>query len=96
MWNLIIQLSQALGLETKVTAGSLGALLGGALSGLLERFVFHGTIPGVLAEVITWGAPLVAALILAYLAPHTHRPDLVVPAAPEPAAAPPPPASGGA
>jgi hypothetical protein len=74
------RLSAALGLETKVTAASLGALLGGALTGLLERFVFHHGVPGILAEIIAWAAPIVGAVILGWLAPHTHRPDLAPPA----------------
>jgi hypothetical protein len=75
---LLGRLSEVLGLEVKVTAATLGALLGGALTGLLERFVFSSGVPGILAEVIAWGAPLVGALVLGWLAPHTSRPPAVI------------------
>jgi hypothetical protein len=90
---LLGRLSAVLGLETKVTAASLGALLGGALTGLLERFVFHHGVPGIVAEVIAWAAPIVGAAVLGWLAPHTHRPDLAPPGPPNVTTVTPPPSA---
>ena len=82
------------GIETKVAAGSITTLAAGYLSGLL-------------IEIIPWlkdnltadqkqNLPIILAWVLAslaaYIAPHTHRPDLAPveapPVEPPPASAP--------
>jgi hypothetical protein len=78
-------------LELKVTAAGLGALLGGLLVALLERFVWRAGLPGTWREIIDAGAALLGALILGWLAPHTERPDLA-PTGPTVVAEPRPPA----
>lgn len=70
--------------ETKVTAASLGALIGAALSWALDTYVFRGTTPGVVTQLVQWAAPILGALVFGWLAPHTHRPDLGAPAEPSP------------
>lgn len=72
--------------ETKVAAGSATVLISGYIAWALITFVdnWQHTIPmdlqAQLPFIIAWFLSSTAA----YLAPHTHRPDLL-PAAPSPA-----------
>jgi hypothetical protein len=63
--------------EKKVTAGSLSAAAAGVVLWALSTYVFKdsGTPDGVVSLVYLL-VPAVIAGAGAYLAPHTHRPDL--------------------
>jgi hypothetical protein len=65
-------------IETKVTAGSLTGLLTGLIVWGLVSYVpaFHHGVPMPVQEAIPWVLTLAGSAIAAYLAPHTHRPDL--------------------
>lgn len=59
--------------ETKVQAATGAALAAGALIWALETYVFSAALPGVLADLIYWLVPALAALAAGWLAPHTPR-----------------------
>ena len=60
--------------EAKVTAGSLTALVSGAVSYVLAAYVFKGSIPPDVQALIPVAVSAVLGTIAAYLAPHTSRP----------------------
>jgi hypothetical protein len=83
-------------LETKVLAGAVGAAGGGALGNfllwVLGVTVWHtsaaasasnlavSAVPAPVAGILLFVVPGVTAFVGGYLAPHTHRPDLSLPA----------------
>jgi hypothetical protein len=73
--------------EAKTLAGGLGGAIAGAIISILSVYAFKGSgVPAAMQSLIYTFTPLILAGGAAYLAPHTHRPDL---AAPPPPAAPP-------
>jgi hypothetical protein len=82
-------------IETKVTAGSLSAAGAGVALWALSTYVFKGSdVPAGLVSLVYLLVPAVVAGAGAYLAPHTHRPDLLPPlASPPPPPVPPGPAT---
>jgi len=69
-------------IEAKVQAGTGAAAVAGVLVWLLGHYVIKGQVPAVVSALIYAAVPGMLALAAGYLAPHTHRPDLPVPAQP--------------
>jgi hypothetical protein len=80
--------------EAKVTAGSLSAAAAGVVLWALQTYVFKNGMPAGAESLVYLLVPAIIAGAGAYLAPHTHRPDLLPPlvSPPSPAAPPLPPA----
>lgn len=78
--------------ETKTKASTTAAAVSGMALWLLGKYVFKGDVPDVLASWIYVLVPGLLAYGAGWLAPHTHRPDLlpVMPPAPQPPAPQPP------
>ena len=69
-------------IETKVAAGSFGALVAGALIFVLQTVVWpHAPVPEPVAALVDFVAPLLATALLGWLAPHTSRYAWITPAA---------------
>jgi len=69
--------------ETKVQAGSLAAAVAGVALWALQTYVFKDSgVPDGVVSLVYLAVPAVIAGVGGYLAPHTHRPDIAVPAAP--------------
>lgn len=66
-------------IETKVTAGSLSAAAAGVALWALQTWVFKSGTPDGVVSLVYLVVPAVIAGAGAYLAPHTHRPDLLPP-----------------
>ena len=77
--------------EAKVTAGSLSAAAAGVVLWALQTYVFKNGMPAGAESLVYLLVPAVIAFAGSYVAPHTHRPDLLSP--PSPAAPPLPPAA---
>jgi hypothetical protein len=77
LWTILGRIAPAL--ETKVSAATLGALIGAALSWALDTYVFTSGVPGVAEQLVEWIAPILGAIVFGWLAPHTPRPPELVP-----------------
>ena len=73
-------------IETKVQAGTASAAVAGVALWALQTYVFKSGMPQGVESLVYLAVPAVLAGAAGYLAPHTHRPDLTVPAAPPPPA----------
>lgn len=78
-------------IESKVKASSAAAAASGLVLWALGRYVFKGSVPDVVASWIYLAVPAAITFGAGYLAKHTPRADLPVPA--PPAAPPWPPAA---
>ena len=67
--------------ESKVVAGSFAGVVTGLLTWALVTYIpaFRNGIPDQLAPFIPVIAAWLCSTAAAYLAPHTHRPDLPAP-----------------
>jgi hypothetical protein len=64
-------------IETKTKAATSATFVAGLALWVLSKYVFKGNpVPDVLQSWIFAVAPAVVTFVAAYLAPHTHRPDL--------------------
>ena len=63
-------------LEAKTQAAGVAGVVSGALIWILQTYVFKGTVDPGLVSLIYAAVPGVLAFAAAWLAPHTHRPDL--------------------
>jgi hypothetical protein len=71
------------GIEAKVQAGTLSAVVGGIAVYVLQQYAFKGSaVPAGLVSLIYAVVPGLLALAGGYLAPHTPRPLPPAPVAP--------------
>src|SRR5205823_746199 len=70
------------GIEAKVQAGTLSAVVGGIAVYLLQTYAFRGDVPAGIVSLIYAAVPGLLALAGGYLAPHSPRPLPPSPAPP--------------